>query len=157
MSASGAHSPKTDAHHVVVLGGGMCGLYAARRLAAAGVNVTVIERANVPGGLAASMERDGNFFDLGVKHLHAHDEEIFRDIQELLGPKLLPVPLRALIRFGRGFRKYPLKFLDLLLGIPPWTLSWILGGLACQAQVEPVQRPWWRQWRQGQVRRRVPR
>ena len=109
MSASSAHSRKPDASHVVVLGGGMCGLYAARRLAAAGVNVTVIERSDVPGGLAASMEREGNFYDLGVKHLHAHDEEIFRDIQKLLGPKLLPVPLRHLPvqRRPRGVARPP--------------------------------------------------
>ena len=126
-----ANSDQTTPH-VVVLGAGMCGLYAARRLAAAGVKVTVIEKADRPGGLAASMEREGNFFDLGVKHLHAHDAELFEDIRQLMGAKLLPVPLRALIRFGGGFRKYPLKFLDLLLGIPPWTLAWILGGLGCQ-------------------------
>ncbi len=132
MSDAETDCQAQDLPHVVVLGAGMCGLYAARKLAAAGIRVTVIEQSDRPGGLAASMQREGNFFDLGVKHLHAHDKEIFDDIESIMGPKLLPVPLRALIKFGGGFRKYPLKFLDLLWGIPPWTLLWILTGLGIQ-------------------------
>ena len=110
----------------------MCGLYAARRLAAAGVRVTVIEKLDRVGGLAASMERDGVHYDLGVKHLHAHDGEIFKDIQSLMGDDLLSVELNAKIRFGKQFRKYPLKLADLLGGIPPWTIAWLFGGLSLQ-------------------------
>lgn len=110
----------------------MCGLYAARRLAAAGVRVTVIEKLPRVGGLAASMERDGVHYDLGVKHLHAHDGEIFKDIQSLMGDDLVPVELNAKIRFGKQFRKYPLKLADLLGGIPPWTIAWLFGGLSIQ-------------------------
>jgi len=131
-AADNRSGPGDDSKHVVVLGAGMCGLYCARTLAAAGIHVTVLEKMDRPGGLAATMECDGNFFDLGVKHLHAHDGEIFQDIQGLMGDRLLPVALRAKIRFGNGFRQYPLKFFDLLTGIPPWTLAWILGGLFIQ-------------------------
>ena len=59
--------------HVVVLGAGVCGLYAARVLAAKGFAVTVLERDEVVGGLAAGRERRGNYYDFGVHHLHAFD------------------------------------------------------------------------------------
>ncbi len=127
-----AAPPSGDAPHVVVLGAGVCGLYAARTAAGAGLRVTVLERDEVLGGLAAGRERDGNYFDLGVHHLHAFDEEIFEDIRALMGDDLLAVEKSALIRYGRGYRRYPLEFLDLLTGIPPWTLARALAGLIAQ-------------------------
>ncbi len=120
---------------VVVLGGGVCGLYAARTLADAGRSVVVLERLEVPGGLAAGRERNGNFYDFGVHQLHAFDAEIFEDIRGIMGEALIPVEKKALIRYGRGFRRYPLEFFDLITGIPPWTLAWALTGLLAQQLV----------------------
>lgn len=118
--------------HVVVLGAGVCGLYAARVLSRAGLRVTLLEREAVVGGLAAGHERGGNFYDLGVHHLHAFDREIFEDIRGLMGERLVPVPKRALIRYGRGYRRYPLELKDMLLGIPPLVLARALLGLVAQ-------------------------
>src|SRR3954452_20759990 len=50
---------------VVVVGAGLSGLSAALRLAGAGRQVTVLERADVPGGRAGLLERDGFAFDTG--------------------------------------------------------------------------------------------
>jgi phytoene desaturase len=50
---------------VVVVGAGLGGLSCALRLAAAGRAVTVVERADVPGGRAGLLERDGYRFDTG--------------------------------------------------------------------------------------------
>ena len=47
--------------HVVILGGGVCGLYAARVLSKAGVKVTILEKENIPGGLATSHKKGENF------------------------------------------------------------------------------------------------
>lgn len=118
---------------VVVLGAGVCGLFAARTLAQAGVPVAVLERAEVVGGLAAGRRRGRNHYDFGVHHLHAQDAEIFAAMQDLLGERLLPVAKDARIRHGRGFRRYPLRFWDILLGIPPWDLALALAGLAVQS------------------------
>lgn len=117
---------------VVVLGAGVCGLYAARALVRAGCDVTVLEREPIVGGLSAGQEIDGNYYDLGVHHLHAFDREIFEDLRGLMGAALIASPKRALIRYGRGYRRYPLEFGDLLLGIPPWTLARALTGLVAQ-------------------------
>ena len=56
-------SPSPD--HVVVVGAGLGGLSAALRLAGAGRQVTVLERALVPGGRAGLLEIDGYRFDTG--------------------------------------------------------------------------------------------
>jgi phytoene desaturase len=50
---------------VVVVGAGLGGLSAALRLLAAGREVTVLERAEVPGGRAGLLELDGYAFDTG--------------------------------------------------------------------------------------------
>ena len=50
---------------VVVVGAGLSGLSAALRLAGAGRQVTVLERADVPGGRAGLLEVDGYRFDTG--------------------------------------------------------------------------------------------
>ena len=54
---------KTD--QVVVVGAGLGGLAAAMRLAAAGREVTVVERESVPGGRAGVWRADGHVFDTG--------------------------------------------------------------------------------------------
>jgi protoporphyrinogen oxidase len=118
--------------HVVVLGGGVCGLYAARTLLRAGAQVTVLDRFEVPGGLAAGHERGGNYYDFGVHQLHSNDEAIFDDIKQLMGERLIPVEKKALIRYGDGFRRYPLEFFDLISGVPPWTLARAVIGLLVQ-------------------------
>ncbi|MBL7502738.1 phytoene desaturase [Frankia sp. CNm7] len=51
--------------HVVVVGAGLGGLSAALRLAGAGRRVTVLERADVPGGRAGVWRADGYQFDTG--------------------------------------------------------------------------------------------
>jgi protoporphyrinogen oxidase len=49
---------------------------------------------------------------------------------ELIGDRMHPVALVAKIKHGKGFRRYPLQFADLLFGIPPWTLMHALFGLS---------------------------
>ena len=118
--------------HVVVLGAGVCGLYAGRVLTRAGFRVTVLESEDLIGGLACGRLIDGNYYDLGVHHLHEFDREIFEDISDIMGPDLLAVEKSAKIRYGNGYRRYPLEFTDLLRGIPPWTLARALAGMIAQ-------------------------
>ncbi|HUF09295.1 MAG TPA: FAD-dependent oxidoreductase [Rhodothermales bacterium] len=124
--------PSGSKLRVAVLGAGVCGLYAARVLARAGADVTVIEREEEVGGLARGYLINGNYYDVGVHHLHAWDHDIFQDIQAIMGDLLIPVELVAKIKHGNSFRRYPLEFADLLLGIPPWTLLGALSSLTLQ-------------------------
>lgn len=64
---------------VVVVGAGLGGLSAATRLAVAGCEVTVVERADRPGGRAGRLQRDGFTFDTGptVLTMPALVDELF--------------------------------------------------------------------------------
>ncbi|MEM7146173.1 MAG: FAD-dependent oxidoreductase [Verrucomicrobiota bacterium] len=126
---------------VVILGGGPCGLYAARVLAKEGLRVTVVEKEDIPGGLATSHNRGGNFYDLGVHMLHEFDQEIFEDIKELMGGERIEVQLDAKIRWAGSFYRYPLQFADMIRGIPPLELAQMVGGLFL-AQIREKVSPW---------------
>lgn len=122
--------PSTTPLRVVVLGGGPCGLYAARRLVGQpGVHVTLIEKEAIPGGLATSHRRGANFYDLGTHMLHEFDKEICDDVLAIMGDESFPVDLNAKIRWAGSFYRYPLQFSDMLKGIPPWTLFKCVAGL----------------------------
>ena len=73
-----------------VLGGGVLGLTVGLRLAEAGNEVTVFERAAVPGGLASSFEvAPGLWLERFYHHLFASDHHAIRLINELgLGERL---------------------------------------------------------------------
>src|SRR4051812_14418125 len=61
--------PRTSVD-VAVIGGGPAGLMAARRIAASGRSVAVLERANAVGGMAGSFDIAGVRVDFGSHRLH---------------------------------------------------------------------------------------
>jgi protoporphyrinogen oxidase len=127
--------------HIVILGGGVCGLYAARVLSRAGVKVTVLEKGSLPGGLATSHKRGENYYDLGCHMLHEFDKEIYEDIMELMGSESIPVALDAKIRWAGSFYRYPLQFQDMIKGIPlPILVFYTLGLFWAQFHKSVV--PW---------------
>ena len=67
----------------VVVGAGYAGLATAIRLRHAGLNVTVLERDDRPGGRAGRVERDGYAFDTGPSVLTM--PELFADLFALAG------------------------------------------------------------------------
>ena len=80
----------TQPLNVGVIGGGALGLSAAYRLARAGARVTVLEREDVVGGLAASFPVGGAHLEKFYHHLFRSDRVITRLIQELgLGDRLI--------------------------------------------------------------------
>lgn len=115
---------------VVILGGGPTGLYAARRLVdQPHVEVTLLEKEPVPGGLATSHRHGNNYYDMGVHMLHEFDEEIYKDVLRIMGDESIPVSLNAKIRWAGSFYRYPLQFIDMIRGIPPLTLARCVAGL----------------------------
>ncbi len=127
--------------HVVVLGGGPCGLYAARVLSRAGIAVTVIDKGEKPGGLATSHKRGENWYDLGCHMLHEFDKEIYEDMLAIMGDESIPVQLDARIRWAGSFYRYPLQFQDMIRGIPLGTLIYYTFGLFA-AQMRNALAPW---------------
>lgn len=131
LSPESGHSPEAwPGDGVVILGGGVCGLYAGLTLAEAGVPVTVLEKRTEISGLARGCLRLGNFYDLGVHMLHSFDKEVFEKVVPLMGKDAVKVVLDAKIRWGDGHYRYPLQFADLLRKMPWRSLVRCVSGLA---------------------------
>jgi protoporphyrinogen oxidase len=107
--------------HVCVLGAGPAGVGAAFRLARRGqARVTVLERQRGVGGLAASFELAGMRVDYGSHRLHPScDPQVLRDLAELLGHDLRLRPRHGRIRLHGRWIHFPLRPLDVVLGLPP--------------------------------------
>ncbi|MBT8037298.1 MAG: FAD-dependent oxidoreductase [Verrucomicrobiae bacterium] len=114
---------------VTILGGGVCGLYAAHTACRLGAHVQLVEKGKSLGGLAAGHRLGENWYDLGVHMLHAFDAEIFQDCAEVMGEERIEVPLKSHIQWQGKTYHYPLRGRDILSGIAPLTLARCLLGL----------------------------
>ena len=82
--------------------------------------VTVLEQQNQVGGNAGSFEMAGMQVDYGSHRLHPScDPEILQDIRTFLGDDLLDRPRHGRIRLCGRWIHFPLKPVDLALGLPP--------------------------------------
>lgn len=114
---------------VTILGGGVCGLYAAHTARQSGALVTLLEKGESLGGLASGHRFGNNWYDLGVHMLHAFDEDVFEVCADAMGNERIEVPLKAHIQWQGKTYRYPLRGRDILAGIPPLTLARCLIGL----------------------------
>ena len=89
---------RTD--HVVVVGAGLAGLSATLRLVASGRQVTVLERASIPGGRAGVIADAGYRFDNGPTVLTMPEliEDAFDAVGERMSDWLTLRPIDPLYR-----------------------------------------------------------
>lgn len=105
---------------IAVVGAGPAGLAAAWRAAAAGHEVTVLERAPQVGGMAGSFEVAGLRVDHGSHRLHpATPAPILAALRDLLGGDLQTRPRNGRIRLLDRWLAFPLRTGDLLRRTPP--------------------------------------
>lgn len=96
-------------HHVVVVGGGMTGLVAARRLALAGQDVTVVEQAGRLGGQVHTVRAGSRWVDVGAEAVHLgapaarHLVEELGLVDSVLGSR----PGQSWLWTGRELRALP--------------------------------------------------
>lgn len=113
-----------DRAPIVVLGSGPAGLAAAWRAALRGHPVTVLERADRVGGLAASFEVAGVRVDHGSHRLHpATPPHLLADLRALLGEDLQTRPRNGRLRVAEHWVGFPLKPAELVRALPPRTLA----------------------------------
>jgi protoporphyrinogen oxidase len=123
---------------ILVVGAGPAGLMAAWRAAAAGHEVTVVERADRVGGMAGSFEVAGQRVDFGSHRLHPSTSPHLLDaLRGLLGDDLQTRPRHGRIRLEGRWIGFPLKPADLLLRLPPRFAA----RAALDAATAPLRRP----------------
>ncbi len=105
---------------VVVLGGGLAGLSAAWKLAQAGVNVEVIEKEDIPGGLSATLKRDGFLFDYGGHRFITKRQDVIDEIQTLMGSEFRPGVRKTQYLLWGERLNYPLEIGDLVRKVSPF-------------------------------------
>ncbi|MGQ0742832.1 MAG: protoporphyrinogen/coproporphyrinogen oxidase [Acidimicrobiales bacterium] len=105
---------------IAVLGGGPAGLATAWRLALAGHQVTLLERRDQVGGLAASLAVGGMAVDLGSHRLHPSiDPVILGEVGGLIEGGLQWRRRRGRVRLAGRWLAYPMRPGDLARNLPP--------------------------------------
>lgn len=123
-----------DHLHVIVIGAGLAGLAAARQLRAAGLRVTVLERACEVGGRARSALVEGCRVELGAEFLASFYTRTMALLDELgMRRELRRIPRStAILRNGRLFSLWPnarVAFTPLIGSRHKLALSYLLGSL----------------------------
>ncbi len=95
--------------HVVMLGGGACGMSAALELARNGARVTVLEREPRVGGLCGTHERHGFRFDFGGHRFITGNPAIDALVRDLVGEDLLERERSSVVLNGGKRYHYPLQ------------------------------------------------
>jgi protoporphyrinogen oxidase len=122
---------------LVVLGAGPAGLAAAWRAARAGRSVVVLERAPVPGGMAASFEVAGVRVDHGSHRLHpSTSPQVLADLRGLLGEALQMRVRHGRLRIGEAWVGFPLRPAELIRRLP----RGLLARMAVDAALAPSRR-----------------
>lgn len=115
---------------VVILGAGVGGLAAAWVLATRGYAVTILEKSDRIGGLAATLERDGFRYDLGPHNIHTRYGYIIDFLKRRFTSLFLHAPSFRIRRRGTSI-EYPLRGMKVITNLPairllPAILSFML-------------------------------
>ena len=101
----------------VVIGGGPAGLTAAYVLARRGRSPIVLEKDDIVGGIARTVEYQGFRFDIGGHRFFTKVGSVQRLWRKMLGPDMLRRPRLSRIYYNGKFFDYPLKAMNALRGI----------------------------------------
>lgn len=125
----------------VVLGGGPAGLWTALELLRRnpGLGVTVLEREEIPGGIAGSFRTHGLTWDMGSHRLHpAASREVTGDVAGLLGDRLLERSRNGRILLEGRFIGFPLSPVDMVRHLPAsFAMGALLDGLTAPFRPGP--------------------
>ena len=120
MSEQQVSFQKSQAQHqsyeCCILGAGPAGLGAALELCRHGVhNIVIIDRNNLPGGLARTERFGAARFDIGPHRFFTKNVEINRLWHETLGDDFRPVERMTRILFNHKLFRYPIKASEMVL------------------------------------------
>lgn len=102
---------------VVILGAGVAGLACGYELAKAGYGVTILEKNDFVGGLAATLVKDGFRFDTGPHRWYAKNDEVNKWMLTLMEGEIIKVKRLTRIYFDKKYFYYPIRLTNALMGI----------------------------------------
>jgi protoporphyrinogen oxidase len=123
MRSLGMAGRQTDAGPIAVVGAGPAGLTAGYELVKRGERPIVFEASEAVGGLAQTVVRDGNRFDLGGHRFFTKSAEVEALWDEVLGGEMLLRPRLSRIRWRGRYIDYPLRAGDVVAKIGPVELA----------------------------------
>jgi len=107
----------SEAREFIVIGGGPAGLTAAYELTKREIPTTVIEKADIVGGIARTEQYKGYRFDMGGHRFFSKSVEVNELWDEILGADLLIRERMSRIYYRSKFFDYPLKPMNALWGL----------------------------------------
>jgi len=111
---------------VVIIGAGPAGLTAAHVLSKAGVESIILEKDQIVGGLARTVNYKGYYFDTGGHRFFTKVESVEKIWKEVLGEDFLRRNRLSRIYYNKKFFYYPLRPLNALLGLGLWNSFLVL-------------------------------
>lgn len=111
---------------VVIIGAGSAGLTAAYELCKVGVESIVLEKDNVVGGLARTVNYNGYHFDIGGHRFFTKVKVVEDMWREVLGEDFLERSRLSRIYYNKKFFYYPLRVSNTLSGLGIWNSFLIL-------------------------------
>ena len=125
---------------IVIVGAGPAGLTAAYLLRNEGVTVTVLEGDSMVGGISRTAVYKGYRFDIGGHRFFTKYGPVEALWDEILGDEFISVPRLSRIHYNGRFFDYPLKAINALRALGPWTATRIvLSYLRWQHRPYPVE------------------
>ena len=121
---------------VAIIGGGPAGLTAAYEACKAGLRPLVLERSQVMGGIAQTVNYKGYRFDIGGHRFFTKVKRVNDLWLEILGDQFLWRPRMSRIYYNEKFFAYPLKPIDAFLKLGPIESFACVASLAA-ARVRP--------------------
>ncbi len=133
-SAALDHSPDTSRplRSVGILGGGVCGLAAAYQLLQKrpGLQVTVLESEDYPGGLARTLTFSGLRTDLGPHRIHTELAGILDFLRDLVGEDIVEVCRSSRMWLDGRWVEYPPRPTEMLRLLGPFRLAGFVASYA---------------------------
>ncbi|MGE3524046.1 MAG: FAD-dependent oxidoreductase, partial [Candidatus Dadabacteria bacterium] len=131
----GSKNGLTD-ERVVIIGGGPAGLTAAYELSKAGRKSTVLEKDDIVGGIARTVNYNGYRFDIGGHRFFTKVKAVEDLWEEVLGDDFVERKRLSRIYYNKKFFHYPFKVMNAVFGLGIWN-SFMIVVSYLKAQVFP--------------------
>ncbi|MBI3742820.1 MAG: NAD(P)/FAD-dependent oxidoreductase [Chloroflexi bacterium] len=125
---------------VVIVGAGPAGLAAGLELARRGVKPLILERNQQVGGLARTVWHNGYGFDIGGHRFFTKSREILDLWKSTLGVDFIEVPRLSRIYYRGHYFAYPIKAVDAVMGLGPFTSARAVASYAAE-RLKPKREP----------------